>query len=80
MNIILEIVSLFLRRRGNLVVYKDVSGDFRWKYVTKNGYCLCIGSEGYKNRADMLAAILSLRIGLLSVPKRDIGESVVNGD
>lgn len=38
-------------------IYNDKRGDFRWRYVAANGRKLFACTEGYKNRADMLATL-----------------------
>jgi len=33
-------------------LYKDKSGQFRWRFVSTNGRILATSSESYKNKAD----------------------------
>ena len=33
-------------------IYKDVNGEWRWRFVAKNGKTISISSESYHNLAD----------------------------
>lgn len=33
-------------------LYKDNAGQWRWRYVAKNGKTIAISSEGYVNKSD----------------------------
>lgn len=37
-------------------IYKDASGEWRWKYVRSNGRIMADSGEGYKNRVDCVEA------------------------
>jgi uncharacterized protein YegP (UPF0339 family) len=36
--------------------YKDVLGEWRWRYVRSNGEPMADSGEGYKNRSDAVSA------------------------
>jgi len=38
-------------------IYKDASGEFRWRLRAKNGRIIANSGDGYKNRADAEHAI-----------------------
>jgi uncharacterized protein YegP (UPF0339 family) len=38
-------------------VYKDRSGEWRWRLVAANGNTLADSGEGYRNKQDCLAGI-----------------------
>ncbi len=38
-------------------VYKDKSGEWRWRLVASNGRTLADSGEGYRNKQDCLNAI-----------------------
>lgn len=38
-------------------VYKDVSGEYRWRLVAANGRRIADSGEGYINKSDCLSAI-----------------------
>lgn len=41
-------------------VYKDSQKEWRWHYVASNGEILANGTEGYKNKVDLLHALTIL--------------------
>jgi len=38
-------------------LYRDVQGQWRWRYVASNGRTIADSGEGYFNRADALSGI-----------------------
>ncbi|MFZ2522186.1 MAG: DUF1508 domain-containing protein [Minisyncoccia bacterium] len=43
-------------------VYKDKSGHFRWKLLSRNGESVCEGGEGYKDKRDVINAVKKLKV------------------
>jgi uncharacterized protein YegP (UPF0339 family) len=41
----------------NVEIYKDAKGEFRWRLRARNGRIIADSAEGYKQRADLIAAI-----------------------
>lgn len=37
-------------------IYRDAQGEWRWRYVRKNGEPMADSGEGYQNRVDCVAA------------------------
>jgi len=42
-------------------IYKDKSGEFRWRLVHTNGQVIANSGEGYKAKANALAGITSVK-------------------
>lgn len=42
-------------------MYQDKAGEWRWRFRAKNGNVLADSGEGYKNKGDMLSAIMTLK-------------------
>jgi uncharacterized protein YegP (UPF0339 family) len=42
-------------------VYKDCSGEWRWRLVASNGRTLADSGEGYRDKRDCLAGIESVK-------------------
>jgi len=42
-------------------IYKDKSGDFRWRLVHTNGQIIGDSGQGYKAKQDVLKGISSLK-------------------
>lgn len=38
-----------------VVIYRDVTGAWRWQYVAQNGHVLADGGQGYSRRTDAVA-------------------------
>ncbi len=53
------------------IVYKDRSGQFRWRLKAANGKIVADSGEGYRNRADCLAAIDLIKRGASSARVED---------
>jgi uncharacterized protein YegP (UPF0339 family) len=52
-------------RPASLEIYKGRGGDWRWRVKAQNGHNQANGSEGYRNRRDLLEALLSVRDSLM---------------
>jgi uncharacterized protein YegP (UPF0339 family) len=48
-------------------IYKDVTGDWRWKLWAKNGKVVADSAEGYKNRNHALTMVGKIKEGMPSV-------------
>jgi uncharacterized protein YegP (UPF0339 family) len=46
---------------GTYYIYKDVSGQWRWRYVSSNGKTIAVSSEAYWNKSDCRAAVEIMR-------------------
>jgi hypothetical protein len=42
-------------------LYKDASGQWRWRLVTSNGKTIADGAEGYRRRGGAVAGIASVK-------------------
>jgi uncharacterized protein YegP (UPF0339 family) len=42
-------------------VYKDRAGEFRWRLRTANSQIIAISGDGYKNKADCMAGVDSVK-------------------
>jgi uncharacterized protein len=42
-------------------VYKDKNGEWRWRLIAANGRNVASPGEGYKNKADCLSAIETIK-------------------
>ncbi len=38
-------------------LYKDDSGDYRWRFISSNGRIIADSGQGYKNKADCRSGI-----------------------
>lgn len=38
-------------------IYRDAAGEYRWRFVARNGEKIAVSSEGYKNKSDCEYAI-----------------------
>lgn len=45
---------------SKIEVYKDRSGEYRWRYIARNGNIMATSSEGYVNRGDAVSAVETL--------------------
>lgn len=43
--------------KGEFVLYKDEAGEFRWRFVSKNGRVIYAATEGYKNKQEAIDSI-----------------------
>lgn len=41
-------------RTDLVVLFKDVAGEWRWRFVASNGHIMATGAEGYRRRIDCL--------------------------
>jgi uncharacterized protein YegP (UPF0339 family) len=48
-------------------VYRDTTGDHRWRFVSSNGRTLADSAEGYHNRGDALTALATVTGGRVAV-------------
>ena len=55
-------------------VYKDKSGEWRWKIVAENGNILSAATEGYANRSDAERSLEATREALNEADKGDTKE------
>ena len=42
-------------------VYRDKKGEWRWRFIAKNGRIIAVSSEGYKNMSDCTYSIYLLK-------------------
>ncbi|AKU15770.1 YegP family protein [Luteipulveratus mongoliensis] len=49
-----------MARAPKITVYRDVLGDWRWRYVAANGQTLAGSSEGYVRRIDCVRAMAAV--------------------
>tara|TARA_Y100000310_G_C20315597_1_gene638273 strand:+ start:107 stop:352 length:246 start_codon:yes stop_codon:yes gene_type:complete len=56
--------------------YKDLAGEWRWRFVHSNGNILGCSGEGYKNRSDCIDGIESIAVAFLA---NNAMEVVVDG-
>lgn len=45
---------------NKIEVYKDRSGEYRWRYIASNGNIMATSSEGYVNKGDCVDAVETL--------------------
>lgn len=43
--------------KGKFEIYKDVRGDFRWRFVSSNGRIIADSAEGYSSEQNALNGI-----------------------
>jgi hypothetical protein len=43
-------------------IYKDTSGQWRWRFVAANGKIIGVSSESYFNKQDCLHAITLMKL------------------
>jgi uncharacterized protein YegP (UPF0339 family) len=55
---------------GKLEIYKDNSGEFRWRLKSSNGQSIANGGEGFKEKRSCLESIESV--------KKNIADHVVD--
>lgn len=48
----------------SIEIYRDKSKEHRWRVRAKNGKIICAGTEGYKNKQDMMDAITAVMFEL----------------
>ena len=53
-------------------IYKDVKGDFRWRFQANNGKILAESSQGYINRANCEHGIILI--------KQEVGNATISDD
>jgi len=53
-------------------IYKDVKGDFRWRFQANNGKILAESSQGYINRANCEHGIILI--------KQEVGNATIGDD
>ena len=52
-------------------IYKDAKSELRWRLVAANGKSVADSGEGYKNKADCLAAIELIKKGAAGAAVED---------
>lgn len=50
------------------VLYRDAKKEYRWKLVATNGNIVADSGEGYKNKADCLATVASIKKTVADAP------------
>jgi uncharacterized protein YegP (UPF0339 family) len=45
-----------MKKRSQVVIYKDRKGEWRWRFVAPNGRVLADSGEGYKRKAGAVKA------------------------
>ena len=53
-------------------VYRDVRGEWRWRFVATNNKTIADSAEGYKNRQDCIDAIQLLKRSAAATPAYDV--------
>ena len=53
-------------------LYKDNKGEYRWRFVAKNGKIIADSGEGYKNKADCEHGINLVKDNAASAPIDDL--------
>jgi uncharacterized protein YegP (UPF0339 family) len=59
------------KARASFEVYKDKSGQYRWRLRSMNKQILATSGEGYKERRDCLAAVESVKRAAAEAPVVD---------
>jgi len=49
----------FKSHKGRADFYRDEGGEWRWRVTARNGRCLSVSSEGYKNLGDCKLGLTS---------------------
>lgn len=52
-----ETIRAFFGTKYEIFLYKDVKGEWRWRFVAPNGEIVAISSEGYTRKANAKRAI-----------------------
>lgn len=42
---------------ARFTIYKDVAGEFRWRFTANNGKIIAVASESYKNKSDCQTSV-----------------------
>lgn len=48
--------------------YKDIRGEWRWRFRSANHETIAVSSEGYKNQQDCLHSIQLVKTGAPAAP------------
>ncbi|MDD5038737.1 MAG: DUF1508 domain-containing protein [Dehalococcoidales bacterium] len=56
---------------ANFEIYKDKSGEFRWRLIHTNGNIIADSGQGYKAKADAIKGISSLKENVLNATIKD---------
>ena len=59
------------KARASFEVYKDKSGQYRWRLRSMNKQILATSGEGYKEKRDCLAAVESVKRAAAEAPVVD---------
>lgn len=61
------------RTYPSYLIYKDKSGDYRWKYQAVNGQILADSGEGYRTKKDCKHGMDQVRASSKDAVYRDTG-------
>lgn len=50
------------------VLYRDAKKEYRWRLIATNGNFVANSGEGYKNKADCLATLASIKKAAAEAP------------
>jgi uncharacterized protein YegP (UPF0339 family) len=50
------------------VLYRDAKNEYRWKLAAANGNIVADSGEGYKNKADCLSTLASIKKAVAEAP------------
>jgi uncharacterized protein len=51
-----------MKRKYELVIYRDRAGQYRWRFIAPNGHIFGDGGEGYATRGNAIRAARRLRV------------------
>ena len=57
------------------IVYKDATGNWRWRYKASNGNIIADSGEGYRNKADCLRGIEIMK-GSATAPIKGVANAL----
>jgi uncharacterized protein YegP (UPF0339 family) len=52
-------------------IYKDKTGEFRWRLIHTNGQVIANSGEGYKTKANVMGGINSVKENVPNAPVED---------
>lgn len=55
-----------MKKRSQVVIYKDRKGEWRWRFVAPNGRIVADSGEGYKRKGNAIRAFEGIRNLILS--------------
>ncbi len=63
-----DVRSYLKRLIMKFVLYKDKSGEWRWRFKAANGNIICVSSEGYSSKQSAQHSIESVKKGMADAP------------